>query len=227
MTLPFARRPWRTALCSAAVLLACAAQSPAATLNYTVYLNTASLTANSNAPFSLDVALSTGAPTPNSDNTVTLSSFIFTGGSLGTVSYSAGGQTGSMSGTVSLTNSGFDNELAQQFSAGVTQIQFSVSMTSNTNNPAPDQFSVSILDGGLNNIPTTNPSGGNTLVQADIRTNQTLNSVATYNSTPTGEAPGVTAAVPEPGSALPMLLGGLGGFWWFVRRRPVRRPTGH
>ena len=121
------------------------------------------------------MVLGSGSQTPNSDNTITLSNFIFTNGNVGAVSYSAGGETGSMSSTVTLTNSAQGNELAQQFSSGVTQIQFSVSMTSNTNNPFPDQFDVAILDGGLNNVATTDPSMGNTLVSVDLSTGQTLN----------------------------------------------------
>lgn len=206
---------------AAATLFACATESRAA-LTYNVYLSTASLVGNTNAPFSLDVVLGSGSQTPNSDNTITLSNFIFTGGSVGATSYSAGGETGSMSSTVTLTNSGQDNELAQQFSGGVTQIQFSVSMTSNTNNPFPDQFNVAILDGGLNNIATTDPSGGNTLVSVDINTGQTLNSVHTYRSTAGSTGPGVTAAVPEPASSVSLLLGTLGGLGWLVRRKTAR-----
>ena len=200
---------------AASALLACATPGRAA-LSYNVYLNTASLIGNTNAPFSLDVVLSSGSQVPNSDNTITLSNFIFTGGSVGAVSYSAGGQTGSMSSTVSLTNSALDNELAQQFASTVTQIQFSVSMTSNTNNPFPDQFNVSILDANLNNIATTDPSGGNTLLLVNINTGQTLNSVNTYRSTAGGTGPGVTAVVPEPASTATLLLGGLAGLGWLA-----------
>lgn len=210
---------WTGAL--AAALLACAAETRAA-LSYTVYLNTASLIGNTNAPFSLDVVLGSGSQTPNSDNTITLSNFIFTNGSAGAVSYNTGGEMGSMSSTVTLTNSAQANELAQQFSNSVTQIQFSVSMTSNTNNPFPDQFNVAILDGGLNNVATTDPSGGNTLVSVDINTGQTLNSVHTYRSTANSAGPGITAAVPEPASTAGMLLGILGTFGWFVRRKAAR-----
>jgi hypothetical protein len=216
-------------ICCAAVLsgslwLASAARSRA-NLDYTVTLNTASLIGNVNGPFSLDVVLGSGSQFPDSDNTVTLSSFTFTGGMAGAVTYSDGGETGSMSSTVTLTNSAEDNELAQAFSGTVTKIQFHVDETSNTNNPFPDQFDVAILDSSLNNIPTTDPSGGNTLVLSNINTAQTVASVQTYSSTATGEAPGVTASVPEPGSAGSLLLGlaGLGlCARWKATRRSVR-----
>jgi hypothetical protein len=181
-----------------------------ANLDYTVTLNTTSLVGNGNSPFSLDLALSSGSQFPNSFNTVTLSNFVFTNGSVGATSYSIGGESGSMSSSVTLITSSEDNELAQFFSSGVTHISFKVDETSNTDNPFQDQFYVAILDNGLNNIPTTDPSGGNTLVLSNINTAQTINSVATYQSTAGGEAPGVTAsvaAVPEPTSITSLMLG--------------------
>ena len=215
-------KTYRATVLSGALLLACATVGRGANLNYTVYLNTASLAGNTNAPFSLDLVLGSGSQSPNSDNTVTLSNFVFYNGSVGAVSYSSGGETGSMSSSVTLTTSGEDNELAQTFSNTVTEIQFSVSMTPNTNNPFPDQFDVAILDSGLNNIPTTDPSGGNTLVLANINTAQTVGSVNTYRSSANGEAPGVTAAVPEPTPVAGLLVGLAALGLWF-RAKASRR----
>jgi hypothetical protein len=215
-------------LCGAAVLCGSAylafAPVSRADLVYYVTLNVATLTTNPNGPFSLDLALSSGADTPDSDNTVTISNLAFTGGSVGAATYSNGGESGSMSSSVVLTTSNFDNELAQSFSNTVTKITFSVDETSTTDNPYPDQFSVAILDAGLGNIQTTDPSGANTLVLSNLNTAETLASVATYNSTATGEAPGVTtSAVPEPGSVLGIVcgLGGLGFRAWRRARRGV------
>ncbi len=216
------RRVCGAAVLSGSLLFSLAVESKAANLNYTVTLNTASLVGNTNAPFSLDVVLGSGSQTPNSDNTVTLSNFVFANGTLGAVSFSNGGESGSMASTVTLTNSSTDNELAQFFSNSVTQISFNVSETSNTNNPVPDQFNVSILDSGLNNIPTTDPGGGNTLVLTNITTAQTINSVSTYRSTAGGEAPGVTAAVPEPGPVASLLVG-LTGLGLWARKKNSRR----
>ena len=226
MKLPSACRRLRgTAFLSSALLLACAATGRAANtnLNYTVTLNTAPLAGNTNAPFSLDVVLGSGAQNPNSDNTVTLSNFVFSNGSVGATTFSNGGETGSMGSTVTLTTSATDDELSQQFSKTVTEIQFSVSMTNTTDNPYPDQFSVSILDGAGNNIQTTDPSGANTLVLANLGTGQTLASVNAYRSTANSEAPGVTAAaVPEPTPAA-ALLAGLGVLGLCARFKAVRR----
>ncbi len=217
---------FRRLLCGVAVsgslLLACAPQSKA-NLSYTITLDVASLIGNANAPFSLDLTLSSGSQFPNSLNTVILSNFTFLNGSVGAVSYSNGGESGSMASTVTLTNSSEANELAQFIGSTVTRISFNVNETSNTNNPYPDQFYVAILDGGLNNIPTTDPSGGNTLVLSNINTAQTLASVATYRSTANGEAPGVIAsAVPEPSPVVGLLIG-LGGLGLGVHRKTSRR----
>ena len=214
-------------LCAAAVvsgsLLLASSPKSRANLDYTVTLNTASLVGNVNAPFSLDFVLGSGSQFPDTDNTVTLSNFVFANGSVGATSYSNGGETGgSMTGTVKLTNSSEDNELAQYFTNSVTSISFHVDETSVTNNPYPDQFDVAILDSGLNNIPTTDPSGGNTLVLENISTSQTLASAATYQSTANGEAPGVTAAVPEPAPAAGVLIG-LGALGLCVRRKALGR----
>ena len=210
------------ALLSGSLLLAFSPKSRA-DLDYTVTLDTASLVGNVNEPFSLDFVLGSGSQFPDSDNTVKLSNFVFTGGSAGAVSYSNGGETGSTASTVTLTNSGEDNELAQYFTNTTTAISFNVDETSNTNNPFPDQFDVAILDSGLNNIPTTDPSGGNTLLLENINTAQTLASVNTYQSTATGEAPGVTtSAAPEPGSVVG-LLDGLGALGLCARMKARRR----
>ena len=83
---------------------------------------------------------------------------------------------------------------------------------------------MAILDSSLNNIPTTDPSGGNTLVLSNINTAQTINSVATYQSTSGGEAPGVTSAVPEPGPIAGLCLG-LGALGLWIRRNAFRRST--
>ena len=214
-------------LCCAAILsgslLLAFSPKGRANLDYTVTIDTASLVGNVNEPFSLDFVLGSGSQFPDSDNTVKLSNFAFVGGSVGAVSYSNGGESGSMTSTVTLTNSSEDNELAQSFSFNVTSISFNVDETSNTNNPFPDQFDVAILDSGLNNIPTTDPSGGNTLLLENINTAQTIASVATYQSTATGEAPGVTvSAVPEPASVAGLLIG-CGALGLCVRMKAVRR----
>jgi hypothetical protein len=206
------------AVLSAALLLALAPKGRA-TLTYTVGINTSPLVSNTNGLFSLDFQLSSGSTFADSDNTVTLSNFIFSGGSAGAISYTSGGESGSMASTVTLTTSDpQDNELAQYFSAGTTSITFNVSETNNTDNPFDDQFAVSLLDGGLNNVTTTDPNGGNTLVLSNLSTGETLASVGAYQTNGT-EAPGVTAVVPEPASIATVLLGAASLLAWGAKRR--------
>src|SRR4051812_26365032 len=83
----------------ATALLALAPSSHAADLVYYVTLDLSSLIGNPNQPFSLDFDLVTGSSTGghgNVTNTVTLSNFIFTGGTpTGTPNFTLGGQSGS------------------------------------------------------------------------------------------------------------------------------------
>lgn len=198
---------------SASFLFALASASQAANLVYYVTLNVASLVSNPNAPFALDLQLVPGSN--NVTNSVTLSNFIVTGGTLaGTADFSFGGASGSSASSIVLTNSNAtDNEYAELFSAGVTQIQFKVTETSNSETvgsgtPVPEQFNVAIYDNTQSNIPTTDLSGGNALLSSAIVAGQTMSSVQTYSSV--SPDAGVTvslSAVPEPASAGLLLIG--------------------
>jgi hypothetical protein len=172
-------------------------------LTYNVTLNLSSLSSFANAPFSLDLQLVSGSG--NVSNTVTLSNFVFTDGTAsGTPDYTSGNESGSLASTLTLTTgttptAQSDNELAEAFSAGVTQISFSVSQTPNSEvvnsgTPIPDQFNVSILDNTLSNVPTTDPSGmaadTYTLVSSAITSSETSAQVKLYTLD--------AAAVPEP-----------------------------
>jgi len=209
------------ALLTAALALAFAPESRA-NFDFTVTINVASLVSNPNGPFSLDLQLADGSGLANSDNTVTISNFVFTGGSAtGTPTFTSGGESGSFASSVVLTNSAFDNEFAQAFSSGVTQIQFTVDETS-TVDTTPEQFNVAIFDNNFMNITTTNPDSSDTLIESAIIRNETIGSVKTFSSTGTngGVTASVAAAVPEPGSAAMLLVGALG---FFARRGTFRR----
>jgi hypothetical protein len=169
------------ALLSTVLLVAFAPSAQATTfpdLGYNVTLNLGSIESNGNGLFSLDFQLVTGSG--NVANTVTLSNFSFVGGSpSGTPNYTGGSETGSMvpGGTIKLTNgtANFgDNEIAEAFSAGVTQISFHVDETPNSEvvgsgTAIPDQFNVFLDDNTGYSIPTTDPSGGDSLVSSDLR----------------------------------------------------------
>ena len=203
------------ALLSTAFLFVLAPAARATTfpnLNYSVTLDLSSLGANPNGPFSLDLQLVQGSG--NVTNTVTLSNFVFTGGSAsGTPDFTYGAETGSLASSIVLTNTDSDNEFAEAFSSGVTQISFNVSETPNSEvvtsgTPIPDQFNAAILDANLNNLQTTDPSGGNTLISSALSSNETVDSVDRYS----------LVAAPEP-STYTTLLGGLAALGVMMFRR--------
>jgi len=214
------------AMLSTALLLAlapAARATPFPDLVYTVTLNVNSLGQDPNAPFSLDLQLVQGSG--NVLNTVTLSNFVFTGGTAsGTPDYTNGMETGSLASSVVLTSpatpEGEVSELAEAFSAGVTQISFKVDQTPNSElvssgTPIPDQFNVAILDSNLNNVPTTDPSGAAadtyTLVSSPLGESSSLATVKTYT----------LQVAPEP-STYATLLGGLVALGVMAIRRRAR-----
>ena len=220
-------RAFCAAVLSTVFVLALAPASRATTgselLTYNVTLNVASLVSNPNGLFSLDLQL-----VPGSDNvsqTISISNFSVTAGSFtGSPNYT-GGATGTTASTVVLTNSNAsDDEFFQTFTAATTQISFRVAESNNQEvggeDPTPDQFNVAILDNTTNNIPTTDPSGGNAMVSDAMVGSQNL-SLINVNSSQSPDG-GVTAVVaaPEPGSAALLLFGALG---LCVRRRTLRR----
>jgi hypothetical protein len=193
-------------------------------LDYTVTLNLNSLVGNSNGPFSLDLQFVTGSG--NISNTVKIYNFSFVGGTpTGAPDYTSGNETGSVAtgGIVTLNNTASDNELAEAFTAGVTQIKFNVDETPNSEvvtsgTAIPDQFNVAILDNGTNNIPTTDPSGGNTLVSSDL--GAPIGTIKTFSSLSPDGGVTVVAAVPEPMSGwLGLLAAGASVALLRLRRR--------
>ena len=170
-----------------------------ANLSYSVDLNLLSLVGNSSAPFSLDVQSNYGS---GPGNTVTLSNVVFTGGSATGSATLNGGVTGGLSSSLVFNDSAAQpyNEFYQAISAGTTNIKFNVNLTTNAAGITPTSFSVAILDNNLMNIPTSDPSFGDTLVLASINGSQTT--IASYMST--GATGGVTASlttIPEPSTA--------------------------
>jgi hypothetical protein len=169
-------------------------------LTYNVTLNLANLAGYmADAPISLDLQLAQGSG--NVTNTVTLSNFTFVGGTASaTPNFTTGGESGSLATSLVLTNSSLDNEYATALSSGVTSISFKVDQTPNSEEvtsgtAVPDQFNVSLIDNNLNYIPTTDPSGADTLVNSALGTNATVNQYS-------------IVAAPEPGTNALLLAGG-------------------
>ncbi len=198
-------------LLGASGFLTATGNSRAATLNFHLDLNTASLIGNAAAPFALDLQFSQGN---GLSNTVTVSNFVFTLGAPVGSATTSGGASGGLGSSVVLVDSSPINDLYQVFSGTTTGLAFDVSTTLNASAGTPNLFSVSILDKNLLPILTTSPGAGTPaetdyLVGVPIDDASTFSSVRTYSSTVTGSTtPGVTVAaspVPEP-SGLALLL---------------------
>ncbi|HTQ30831.1 MAG TPA: NF038129 family PEP-CTERM protein [Opitutaceae bacterium] len=201
--------------------LLCAPALRAGIFDFHIDFDTGALTSAPNAPFYLDFQLNEGSGSlPNS---VTLSHFVFDGGSpLGSpMPWSDG--TGDLSSAVSLSDSPSSpfNEFSQGFTPGTTGIHFDVAISQNSPGAIPDEFAAAILDSepGYPQIATNAPDGVS-LVTLDIAAANALADVQTYGSTsPAGVT--ATAIIPEPSDAVALFGGAaalLAGFCRFRRR---------
>ena len=177
------------------------------TLTFNVDLNTALLNAQdgAHAPFSLDFQLTYGN-SALATNTATLSNFLLTGGNAVGSAVTTGSASGSLSSTVLLSASSAHpfNELYQQFTSGVTNIQFTATITeTGPDVGVPSEFTVAILDDSLGSPAQlfTNAPDTESLVTLDLSSSNTINNVDTYRSLSSadGNTPvtGVSASVPE------------------------------
>lgn len=204
----------------------------AQTLTFNVDINTAALQAQdgANGPFDLDFQLNYGNSSLAA-STATLSNFVLTGGSATGSAVATGSATGSLnSGSVALTaNSAHtNNELYQQFTSGVTDIQFTATVTeTGPDIGTPTSFTTAILDNSLGSpaqLYTTAPDTAS-LVTLSLNSANTLSNVGAYTSTfsADGNTPvtGVTAsisAIPEP-STTAAIIGGAALLIAFYARR--------
>ena len=181
---------------------------------YDVSLDTASLVDNSNAPFALDFQLTSGNTGSGVVNTATLSQFNFgTGGraAAGSPFPNSGNASGDLTSTVTLNTSAgsFFNEFSQNFTAGDT-LTFRLDLTNNAQPPpTPDEFTFQLIDKSNAEIPTTDPSGSNSLVVIDLTGSELRPQVYTTSGDGVRITPQVSSqvsSVPEPES---MWLSGL------------------
>ncbi len=206
---------------AAAIALVGGPSLRAQTLTFDVDINTSALAAQdgANAPFDLDFQLNYGNSSLAS-NTATISNFVLTGGSAVGSAVTTGAATGNIGSTVSLTASSahFTNELYQQFAPGVTNIQFTASITEKGPDVGiPTAFTVAILDNSLT-FPAqlfTNAPDTASLVLLSLNSANTLSNVGAYSSTSSADGntavTGVTASItpiPEP-STTAALFGGI------------------
>ncbi len=124
---------------------------------YTFSMNTAPLVGN--GPFALDFQFLDGSGTNDGNNTVKLTNLAFgTGGSPSGGGTATGGAAGTLTSGVTLNDTSFFNEYYENFTPGAL-LSFTID-TTNVLDPGgtPDLFTVAILDGGLNELPTTGPA---------------------------------------------------------------------
>lgn len=201
---------------------------------WTVSVDTSQLAANYTGPFALDFEL-----VGSNGNTVTLSSFSFgSGGNAGPGSaFLTGGASGDFSGGISLNDSvNFFSDFNQQFTPGAN-LTFTMNSTLVAPPPggSPDNFSMVIFQSydpvngfnpstgtGGTPITTTDPSGNDTFFNFNIN-GPGSTTVSVFPSTSGDISLTVTpaSAVPEPTSAVMLLLGVLGSaaICWHLKRR--------
>ena len=207
----------RKFILSAAILTAAGlfASHQAEAAFYHFDISTGALTNDPGNPFSLDFTLTSGG---TFSNTITLSNFVFTGGTALGGATTLHNASGSLGGTITLTSGANElNDIYQQFSNGTTDIQFDLNTTTVTGG-TPDNFYVSILDNTTSPIFTTDPAG--TLAQLEIHTNTGVDPIIVSTFPSVAPSPtGVTATVvPEPASSAG-LIGGLGMLLAYRRKR--------
>ena len=162
-------------------------------------------------PFELVFVFTDGTGTGDANNTVTLSNFLFGGGSAGTVDtpLSIGGISGDLTSGASLVDSAFLNIFASSFTAG-SLLSFDFGLTTNVDaGGTPDQFSFALLQADGSLVNTKDPSGANSLLTVNIDSSRPT--FSTFASELTS-APIVTesSAVPEPPILLLLIIGLVG-----------------
>ncbi len=213
----------RSLLATAAILMAANPNGRAATLLYSVTLDTTSLAASASGPFVLDAQLNDGGDPAN--NTAVLSSFSFGGGAAFGPPSLTGGALGGLAGGITITDSDFLNEFRQAFNAG-SLLSFTLSLTTNPDpSGTPDEFSLAILDNHGVELPTNSAAifGTSVVLLADLTGDQTQ--LLAFGSAPgaslTFPAPAAAPsndAVPEPATLMMIIIGLFAG----ARRRASR-----
>jgi hypothetical protein len=186
----------------------------------TLTLNTTPLESSGTGPFTIDFQFDSGNG-GDSTNTVTLSDFGFSGGSIDTTPSSLTGDVNVVSGPFSVTlstDTSFYNDVQFGFTPG-SMLSFDVANTSNLDAIAPDAFTFAIYDNTGNEIPTTSPyeaffeldlptTGAGVTAIESASSGYSVDIAAPTYQGGTGGGVGGTV-VPEPSMLLPLM--GLAG----------------
>ena len=182
---------------------------PCRAQSFHVLFDTSGLAGAAGGPFSLDFQLTDGSGTGDGNTTVTLSDFI--GAALIGGPATTGGVAGALPGVMTMTDSAFFTEYTQVFTpGGVLQWDLALNMTAPEVGPTPDEWTLGLLDGMGNEIPTTAANAA--FLTIDLTPNGP--SIQTAGTPPGAEvvlaAPVVSAqaVVPEAG-ALGLFMAGL------------------
>lgn len=167
--------------------------------------------------------------TPDTNNTVTFSNFLFGGGASGGSLPETGNSSGSTASTVTLTDgdAGGVADHAQAFTPG-SFLSFDVTTTTNADaGGVPDSITFYLLDSTLNQLPTNGPvDTPNTFFRLDLTgPGVTVADVGAYGGSPVA-APSISgpaASTPEPGSVMFGISVAFGGSLLALRRRSKKR----
>jgi len=184
---------------------------------YNVTFDTTPLVDHPAGPFYLDLAFTDGSGVNDANNTVTLSTFNFGGGSALGGPFVFGGASGAIETGVTITDNTFLSLFEEPFVAGF-QLSFTLDLTSNDDaSGIPDRFTFFVLDSSGVPLPTLAPSG-DYFFGADLHSTGPIfdayggdSSRAPSVGSPVSiSAPTITLvnSVPEP-STLWLLAGGL------------------
>ena len=209
---------------AALVFLACAAAR--ADISFHVDIDTSILQGNAGGPYQLAFQLVDGSGSNDANNSAVLSGFNFAGGAVSAPPSLSGGAAGNLATSATLTDSSFFNAIVQSFSPG-GHLRFDVTLgTAIDAGATPDEFSLAILDGQGNEIPTTDPAGAFIVLDLDSAQPRVQTFAAAGGYSAMG-APIVTLnpAVPEPGSSalLTLGLGAIAFLQWRRRRQFAAR----
>ena len=177
-----------------------------ATALFNVTVDTTSI---SGGTYSVAFDLTDGDSVTN--NTVSVSNFVFNGGGITGVPNLTGGASGELNSTVSLMDTVFFNSFDQQFTAG-NLLSFTIDISSNFGGGSPDNFAFYLLDDKGDTITTTDPFGTNSFFTIDLQDPLIIQTFSSIDANQLIPAPVVAQVVeaPEP-SLFSLLVLGLAG----------------